>query len=256
MKRKPVAAQPLEPRRLGLRIATYNVHKCRGMDGRMRPERIASVLQTLDADIIGLQEVLDVRTGRPEHDQAQRIAAALPNYDWRFGHNRTLHGGQYGNMTLSRLTITAHENYDVTHSRRERRGCLRTDVEIAPGRQVRAFNLHLGTGFLERRHQAEYLLDLLHRLPKDAPRTIFGDFNEWTHGLASQRLARNFHTFEPRTMLQRARTYPGFLPFLHLDHFYYDTALHLDRMHLVRSREALLASDHLPLVADFRLVDT
>jgi endonuclease/exonuclease/phosphatase family metal-dependent hydrolase len=43
------------------------------------------------------------------------------------------------------------------------------------------------------------------------------------------------------------------LPFLHLDHIYYDPALELERLTLHRSRTALIASDHLPLVADFRL---
>ncbi len=44
----------------------------------------------------------------------------------------------------------------------------------------------------------------------------------------------------------------GVLPFLHLDHVYYDDALELKRLTLHRSRTALIASDHLPLVADFQ----
>src|SRR5262245_9889528 len=39
------------------RVATYNTHKCRGMDGRIRPHRVAQVLQELEADVIALQEV-------------------------------------------------------------------------------------------------------------------------------------------------------------------------------------------------------
>ena len=41
-----------------LRIATYNIHRCRGIDGRTRPERIAAVLRDIDADVIALQEVI------------------------------------------------------------------------------------------------------------------------------------------------------------------------------------------------------
>ena len=40
-----------------LRLASYNVHKCLGMDRRRSPERIVSVLNALDADIVALQEV-------------------------------------------------------------------------------------------------------------------------------------------------------------------------------------------------------
>ena len=42
-----------------LRIATYNIHKCRGLDGRVRPQRIVEVLRELDADLIALQEVVN-----------------------------------------------------------------------------------------------------------------------------------------------------------------------------------------------------
>jgi len=55
-----------------------------------------------------------------------------------------------------------------------------------------------------------------------------------------------------RRHLRRARTYPGWLPLCHLDHIYYDPALEIKNLRLHRSRAALIASDHLPLVADFR----
>ena len=82
---------------------------------------------------------------------------------------------------------------------------------------------------------------------------MLGDFNEWTHGLASQLLAAHLESADVRHHLRRARTYPGPLPFLHLDHIYYDKQLELQRLTLHKSRTALVASDHLPLVADFRL---
>jgi endonuclease/exonuclease/phosphatase family metal-dependent hydrolase len=237
-----------------LRVATYNVHKCRGMDRNTSPGRIARILQGLEADVIGVQEILDVRNGPVELDQARHLADALPGYTWRIGENRTLHGGAYGNMTLSRLPIESFHNYDLTHLRCEPRGCLRADLKLDASTTIHAFNLHLGTGFLERRQQARALLDLLEKEVWTHPRIIFGDFNEWTHGLVTRNMARAFNTFEPKIMLKRARTYPGFLPILHLDHFYYDPTLHLERIHLVSSGEARIASDHLPLVADFSVV--
>jgi endonuclease/exonuclease/phosphatase family metal-dependent hydrolase len=51
----------------------------------------------------------------------------------------------------------------------------------------------------------------------------------------------------------RTRSYPGVLPFLHLDHIYFDPELRLQRFTLHRSRRSLIASDHLPLIADFML---
>jgi endonuclease/exonuclease/phosphatase family metal-dependent hydrolase len=42
-------------------------------------------------------------------------------------------------------------------------------------------------------------------------------------------------------------------PLLSLDHIYYDEHLELLQSALLRNRMTLLASDHLPILADFRL---
>jgi endonuclease/exonuclease/phosphatase family metal-dependent hydrolase len=236
-----------------LRIATYNIHKCRGLDQRINPERIAAVIGGLDADVVAIQEILDVRTGKPEFDQSRRILRALDSYKWCFGENRMLRGGPYGNMTLSRLPIQVCENYDLTWRHRERRGCLRSDILLPHGAVLHVFNVHLGTSFAERRHQGRRLLteDVLNRREYTGPRIVVGDFNEWTRGLASRLMGNAFESIEPRQFLRYARSYPGVFPVMHLDHFYYDRHLSLKRVHLVRSRKALIASDHLPLVAEF-----
>jgi endonuclease/exonuclease/phosphatase family metal-dependent hydrolase len=115
--------------RTSIRIATYNIHKCRGMDRRVRPERIAEVLGQLDADVIALQEVVRISRSAPEEDQAHYIAAQL-GYDCRFGENRRLGPGKYGNATLSRLPIVGSENYDISWRGRERRGAFRCDIQL------------------------------------------------------------------------------------------------------------------------------
>ena len=62
-----------------------------------------------------------------------------------------------------------------------------------------------------------------------------------------------FEAVDPGKFLRYSRTYPGVLPVLHLDHFYYDRQLSLRHFRLDRSRKALLASDHLLLVAEFEM---
>jgi hypothetical protein len=39
-----------------LRILTYNVHRCMGMDGKLSPERIARVIARHTPDVVALQE--------------------------------------------------------------------------------------------------------------------------------------------------------------------------------------------------------
>ena len=48
---------------VSLKVASYNIHKCRGMDGIIRPDRIINVIRELSADVVALQEV-DHRFGR------------------------------------------------------------------------------------------------------------------------------------------------------------------------------------------------
>jgi endonuclease/exonuclease/phosphatase family metal-dependent hydrolase len=234
------------------RVVTYNIHKCQGLDGRVSPARIVRVLQQIEADVIALQEVLCMHGQGSEQDQAHYIAEAL-GMEYRLGENRRLRGGAYGNLVLSRWPMSAAINHDISVTGREQRGCMRVNIPLTNQGVLHVYNVHLGTSFLERRQQARRLLDaaILHSDDHDGPRILLGDFNEWTRGLASRLLAEHFQSADLRLTLGRKRTYPGVLPFLHLDHIYYDRALTLEAAHLHRSRTALVASDHLPLVADF-----
>jgi endonuclease/exonuclease/phosphatase family metal-dependent hydrolase len=232
-----------------IRIATYNIHKCRGMDQRTRPQRIVEVLRELDADVIALQEVMNV-AGDPLRDQGMILAKAL-GYEYAVGGVRQLRGGPYGNVTLSRLAIRSWTVHDLTW-RREPRGALQTDIGIG-NKVLRVYNVHLGTSFLERRAQARKLLAVLEGKQRRPPCLILGDFNEWTRGLTTRLLAENFESVDIRLHLKRRRTYPGFLPMLHLDHIYYDPEMTLQSLSICRTKKALVASDHLPLVATFKI---
>lgn len=235
------------------RVATYNIHKCRGLDRRIRPRRIVSVLREIEADIIALQEVLSIPGSRSEQDQARFLADEL-GFDYQLGENRKLRGGAYGNLVLSRFPLLAAQNYDLSVSGREKRGCLRADVMLGDDSTVRVYNVHLGTAYRERPHQARRLLDdILNAEKPIGPRIMLGDFNEWVRGVTSRLLAGHFGSEDIRFYMGRSRTYPGVLPFLHLDHIYFDNDLELDAARLHRSRTALLASDHLPIVADLRI---
>jgi endonuclease/exonuclease/phosphatase family metal-dependent hydrolase len=237
-----------------VRIVTYNIHKCRGMDRRTDPLRIATVLRQLQPDIAALQEVMDLRS-TPEHDQARVIAASFDSYEYHFGANREHFGAAYGNMTLSRFPVRFWRNYDLTWRKRERRGCLRTDVELANGSMLHVFNVHLGTGFLERRQQGRRLVStaVLGDVALTGMCVVVGDFNEWTQGLATKLMSGKFESVDIKAYARFGRTYPGVLPLFHLDHFYFDRRLKLTSYKVHRTRAALMGSDHLPLLAEFQV---
>jgi endonuclease/exonuclease/phosphatase family metal-dependent hydrolase len=237
-----------------IRLCTYNVHKCRGWDGRVSPERIARVLAPLDADCIALQEVLD---GSPvgRTNQPQAIADELNSgYKVVFGRTRDLRGAHYGNATLTKFPVESSETYNLSWRKREPRGCLRTDLRLKSGAILHLFNVHLGTSYAERRAQGPLLLGdgLLNDAAHTGPRVILGDFNEWTRGLTSELMSSQFRRIHPREHQRRRGSFPGPIPVLDLDHIYYDDGLEVVSFRLIRTKLALIASDHLPLVAEFR----
>jgi endonuclease/exonuclease/phosphatase family metal-dependent hydrolase len=236
------------------RIATYNIHKCQGFDRRIQPERIIEIIRSLEADIVCLQEVVDAPLAGVRFNQASEIAKAMDEYAICFGTNRPLYRGNYGNMTLTRFPLDSWKNHDVSHKRREERGVLQADISIGQNSPLHVFNVHLGTGYIERRAQAERLLSAeVLRQDLRGPRLVVGDFNEWTRGLVTKMLRSSFRTFSPRHGLGFPRTFPGMLPILSLDHYYYEAPLKLEAARLWRNRKTLVASDHLPLVADFHV---
>jgi endonuclease/exonuclease/phosphatase family metal-dependent hydrolase len=257
MTRKPEAEeeqQLLPPKRL--RIVTYNIHKGQGLDRRVKIGRIAKILRAIEADVIALQEVLSVEGKRREDHQAQFLAEEL-EYHYQIGENRKFRGGAYGNVTLSRFPISFSCNYDITQHGREERGCLQTDIRVDSRQTLHIYNLHLGTAYTERRYQAHRLVDheILKGERKKGARIILGDFNEWIAGLASRLFHSHFHSIPIRTVFGKSRSYPGVLPFLHLDHIYYDGQLELMKVETLRNLRTLIASDHLPVIAEFRLME-
>jgi len=237
------------------RVASYNTHKCRGIHGAISVDRVIRVIAELDMDVLCLQEVVDAPGGAGKFDQANQIAAAYPRLHVAFGKTRPLHGGRYGNMLLSRFPILEAHTHELPKARREERGVQHCVIELAEGLRVNVFNVHFGTGYMERRKQIDALVgdEILAKPDLSGPRIVIGDFNEWTRGRTTKVLQQSFLSHRPRPPFRFERTYPGVLPLLSLDHCYYEEPLKLEHTTVWRSRKALVASDHLPLLADFTL---
>jgi endonuclease/exonuclease/phosphatase family metal-dependent hydrolase len=230
-----------------VRVATYNIHRSRGMDRRIMPQRIADVLREIDADVIALQEV--VGAGPDGAGQAEEIGAAL-GMGWVMAPVRHLRKHLFGNVVMSRYPIVHHSQYELSWRTCEPRGCQRADLDLGDGRMLHVYNVHLGTAVLERRYQAPRLASFVHDRRVPGPKIILGDFNEWMRGLATRTLSALFESIDLRSHLRRRRTYPGIFPVLHLDHIYYEGQVEVRSVELPRGRKALIASDHLPLVAN------
>ena len=241
---------PAARRQVSVRVATYNIHRCRGIDRRVMPHRIAEVLREIDADVIALQEVIGA--GPEGAGQAEEIGAAL-GMGWTMACVRHLRRHLFGNVVLSRYPIVHHSQYDLSWRTCEPRACQRADLDLGEGRVLHVYNVHLGTAVLERRYQAKRLASFVHDHRVTGPKIILGDFNEWMKGLATKTLSALFESVDISHHLKRRRTYPGLFPVVHLDHIYYEGKVEVRTVEMPRTRKALMASDHLPLVANFRI---
>jgi endonuclease/exonuclease/phosphatase family metal-dependent hydrolase len=208
---------------ISLHIATYNVHKCRGMDGRTRPSRIASVLNGLRADVVALQEVIGAGPGG--RGQEEDIGTRL-NMVSLLAPARILRGHLYGNALLSRFPIDQHITYGLSQHGYEPHLCQR--VEFLMGKHpIHIYNVHLGTSRAERSRQAAQLIRILEDPNVQGPKIVMGDFNEWHRGPASKLLSGRLDSVDLAPFLQWRQTYPGVLPVFHLDHIYYQGSVEI-----------------------------
>ena len=175
-----------------LRIVTYNIHRCRGLDGRTVPQRAIDVLAGLKADVIALQEVIGAGPNASGH--AEEIGAAL-GMGWVMASVRHLRGHQFGNVVLSHYPIRQHVQYDLSWRTCEPRCCQRADI-LVDDKTLHLFNVHLGTAYRERKDQAERLAAIVHDTRIAPPKVLLGDFNEWSGGLATAALTSKLEAID------------------------------------------------------------
>ncbi len=244
------------------RILTYNIHKAIGVDRKFAPERIAEILRHHDADIVLLQEVDRYAPRSGHHDLASLLAREL-SYRYRAtGMNVTLKKGRYGNTTLTRFPIGRQRNIDLTITWRKKRGAQHTRLMLTNGGSdpytLDVFNIHLSLAARIRKQQVRRLLDTpdVTHLGPDDPCIIAGDMNDWP-GV----LKRNHFKpagFECATNHNGSRwsikSFPSYAPASGLDKIFYRGRLKLLHCHRSRLKIAKIASDHLPVIAEFELL--
>ena len=151
------------------------------MDGHRSEGRIAEVIASMSADIVGLQE-LDL--GRPRSAHADQAALIATQLGWRYHFHPAMRSGeeQYGNAIVSRfpieLRIAAVMPGVAPWYCREQRIAIWMQAETDLG-PVNIINSHFGLGRSERRLQAELLLGptWLGSVPTGEPAILLGDLN-------------------------------------------------------------------------------
>lgn len=218
-------------------VATYNVHRCIGGDGRRDRGRTQAVLGELNADIIAVQEL----EWRPEAAlQMLETFAQRMGYTAIAGPTLLRPDGHYGNALLTRLAVRKVNRLDLSVPGREPRGAIDAVFETERG-AMRVLATHLGLRAGERRTQMQRLLTELAGAPM--PTVLMGDLNEWFLWGRTLRWLRAHFGRVPAPA-----TFPSRRPIVALDRIWVEPRGMLREIRVHRSALARAASDHLPLI--------
>src|SRR3569833_2907468 len=220
-------------------LATYNIHRCIGGDGRLAPERIVEVMKEIDADVIAMQEVESRATAG--FDMLGHLASAMGMHSIA-GPTLVRGEGHYGNALLTRLDILDRRSIDISVPGCEPRGAIEARLRC-DGRVLCVVATHLGLRPSERRRQVQ---QLLHRVRPDLQgrAALLGDSNEW---YLWGRPLRWLHIYFKSTAAPRS--FPARWPVFALDRIWIRPRAALARLEVHVSPAARVDNDHQPVKA-------
>jgi len=244
-----------------LRVMSYNVHGCAGMDGRISTERIARVIARHNPDIIALQELDVGRLRSGGMDQAQVIAKKLqmkfhfhPVFRWN--------DEQYGNAILSRYPMALIKTGSLPKladkKQYEPRGALWVSIEFE-GKKIQIINTHLSFWPRERRLQMEALLseEWLQHPDCQGPVIVCGDLNALPKSTSYRKISRKLYDSQVGLAGHRPRsTWCGRYPLGRIDYVFVNDSFHVHSITVPRTDLDKTASDHLPLITELNLINS
>ena len=228
-----------------MRVATYNVHSCIGTDGHHDPERVATVITELNADIVALQEFTYPASVALE-TRSPVTLTTLDSYTCALGPTRQNVTQCFGNALFTRHPIVEVHRIDLSMEKREPRGALAATVDVG-GTHVHVLAAHLGLRVRERRFQVQQILNYLDSV-KNTLFVVLGDFNDWLPGRSV------VHVLDRRLGRQpRPASFPVAWPLVALDRVWVQPTRALRRIFTHATPTARVASDHLPVVAEIEI---
>lgn len=238
---------------LKLNVMTFNMHHGRGTDRKVDLERIAKVIRTSKADLIGLNEVDRYFSKRSDYvDQISWLAKKL-NMDHAYGQAISLQPKastefrEYGNAVLSRYPIVFQQNHSFIYRSRlmENRSLLEVLIEL-PQQHLKSYITHLSLNPFIHQKQTNFILQ--HCRDSSLPTVIMGDWNMRPKSRAWRKITRDFRDVcHEREENQYFYTFPSSRPKSQLDYIFISEDLHVHSVEVVQNDPC--ASDHLPLQA-------
>lgn len=240
-----------------LNLATWNLHRARGADGRVDPARILALLAgtpgLAGADVLALQEAEAEAAPYgtifpPGALEAETGLWSVHGPGLRFGPDSE---GWQGNVLLLSPALAVAAARVVPLGGRYPRSAVIADVvsDVVAGGgapvRFRVVATHLSLGQPLRILQMRRIARALAALPP-LPLLLLGDLNEWRPwgGLALGPAVTGCRLHGPAR-----RTFPAARPLLPLDRILCDRAGALGEVRALDGAALRAASDHLPLAA-------
>ncbi|MDP5211026.1 endonuclease/exonuclease/phosphatase family protein [Microbulbifer sp. 2205BS26-8] len=244
-----------------LRVMTYNVHGCRGVDGTLSPQRIARVIARYRPDIVALQELDVMRKRSGGLDQAERLARLLA-MDMHFQPAINLEEERYGDAILTHLPVRLIKRGILPGPPKgkgrlfnlafhEPRGAVWVEIEHN-GNRLQIINTHLGLSRAERLRQVDALLgpEWLNNPRCKGERILLGDFNALPNSAECKRLGSYLRDAQEQAP---QHTPTGTFLKVRIDHLFLSAGLSVKEVCIPRTALTRRASDHLPLIADIEV---
>ncbi|MEO1919992.1 MAG: endonuclease/exonuclease/phosphatase family protein [Paracoccaceae bacterium] len=230
-----------------IRVASYNIHKSIGLDRKRRPDRILEILNEINADVVALQEV-DRRTGLRETTIPREMIERETDLKVVEIATRSDSIGWHGNALLVRkdAEVMIERRHDIPVL--EPRGAISADI-LVHGGHLRIVGMHLALMRSYRRQQIRAVISQTQRLNTQIPTLIMGDLNEWRPGGSLEEFGEKYSISTPGPSFHSSR------PIASLDRIILCNDLDLLRGAVHHSELSQVASDHLPIYADIKILN-
>lgn len=242
-----------------VKILTYNVHGCKGTDGKISVKRIAEVISQYEPDVVALQELDLNRERSGGMDQPHLIAQHLEMM-YHFHPTIQIEEEQYGNAILSRYPMHLNKAEKLPNVSRlkenESRGALWVTLKVKDI-HVQVINTHLGLKRKEKELQVDSLLgeEWLNNLSCQGAVILCGDFNAWPCSSACRKIRRIFDDVQFKKNNHKPKaTWFSLFPFSRIDHIFVSSNIEVMDVKVPNTQLIRRASDHLPLMADLQFL--
>lgn len=217
------------------KIMTYNIQHG-GKGNKSNIDKIADLISNSGAWIVGLNEVDDTMARSNFQKQYQKLGEKL-QMDYAFAPAVTKVFSKYGNALLTTFPIQKVKNHSLpVEADDEPRSLLEAKLMLTSDKEVTVMVTHLSAEKKNREKQIKWIEDFIDS--KETPFILMGDFNSTRIGSIA-----GF-----KSISQNLKTYPSSSPSFAIDKIFSNID-NLNKPEVINVK----LSDHLPLVAEFKL---